>query len=1138
MDYRHDDDGPGNGGGDRGRSSASRAQRADICIQFMDKLQQLQEASHMCDLIFELRGQQFLAHRVVVAAWSPLIYSLCSHDSIECEKIRVHYDNLEVFGSFLAFLYAGQMNSVAEDNLIQVLHLATSLQVNGLRQTCEEALKRQLHIGNIISTFHVARKFRLPNLEEYALNFMQMNLPEAVKQADFLSLSPSRFNSFLSSGWVCVMKPEVKLFLIISWLGYDVKERQQYLILLLKYIDWSTVANDFLLEISQTENFFTTNESSLYLLLQTLFSSTIPLGPYTDLFPGLRERYGYLLEHIVQNSYVLPLEPEEYFPVTFYLVNQTPSTDTRSMNNTCTTGEARKCRDSAQQARNVEEDSNDGGDIGDLADVSGGDELNVTFDGNSAVENAVGDAENASRDKSVTNHSPSQIRGGKSKTPEAIASPGSTRRKGGRSHRLGRKSFPVTAPTTSSPQKEKGKRKGPIRLKYKECQKSEQQQIPAESQEAESTSGHDALTTHANPDTVTGTTPLRSKRKAAAKFSVPEKLMPRRKTKAALKQQDDKQEPTQPEKEGESTVTTPRRSIGDKNKCDECDYTAPSTKRLARHIQHVHSGNTTIYSCTLCKFECRWNRRYYSHMRQHFEGPPFVCDKEGCGYSADRVQLLLTHRRKHTDERPFKCNLCSAGFRSRNNLYAHRKCHSEDRNFECPVCQRCFKMKNTMEQHLVTHSDLRPYLCDTCGFSTKFQSHLIAHKRIHTGEVFHCSFPMCTYTSPKRSQLKAHMRSHLKIRHHICNICQKGFVERSHLVRHIKIHEEARPFRCEECDYNSTRIDKLREHINKHHGEEPSVKRKWLPRNRKSDKNDKATSTLRRSSPRKGKPVDGRPTSLRDGTWVSSMEASIATLVSAAEEVRLASQSPLVETDVRDGLAGSVPLPTGFRPAAIQESMGGSGMAEFGERQVEYVPHSYKHETVASASPAARDMGTGQVMLVNSARNGGLSTPSQENQRVAYEVLQPPQQQPQSHLRPILPQHTSATLLQQLAMSVSSSSSGQQRPLLQHSQQHSVQVGDSNPDPNVVPHTTDMATASQILLSAMQQHAHRDRCRQSRGDAGSQMAQQVLQHSSNLPPLAPAQIPQQQHHHHSHPQTHPDSQHQDYSGLNAFMALF
>ena len=66
------------------------------------------------------------------------------------------------------------MNISWSSTCLQILHLATSLQVNDLRRVCEEALKRQVHIANIISTYHVARKFRLPNLEEYALNYMQV----------------------------------------------------------------------------------------------------------------------------------------------------------------------------------------------------------------------------------------------------------------------------------------------------------------------------------------------------------------------------------------------------------------------------------------------------------------------------------------------------------------------------------------------------------------------------------------------------------------------------------------------------------------------------------------------------------------------------------------------------------------------------------------------------------------------------------------------------------------------------------------------------------------------------------------------------------------------------------------------------
>lgn len=265
-------------------------------------------------------------------------------------------------------------------------------------------------------------------------------------------------------------------------------------------------------------------------------------------------------------------------------------------------------------------------------------------------------------------------------------------------------------------------------------------------------------------------------------------------------------------------------------KCPHCTYIGHSATRLEQHLSRVH-GEDQTYKCKVCSFECKWNREFYKHMKDHFEGPPYKC--EDCDYTCDRIQFILSHRMRHTDERPFQCELCNFSSRTRGNLVVHMRIHTGEKPYRCQHCGRCFAMKNTLDQHMATHREDRPFLCDTCGFTTKYQSHLLSHKRIHSGNVFHCDQPNCDYFSPRRSQLAAHLRSHMSIRSHICSTCGRGFIEKSHLIRHERIHLSEKPFKCENCDYGSTRRDKLKEHVAKHHGVEGAPKTPYKPRKSK-----------------------------------------------------------------------------------------------------------------------------------------------------------------------------------------------------------------------------------------------------------------------------------------------------------------
>ncbi|KAH7975310.1 zinc finger protein 16 isoform X1 [Rhipicephalus sanguineus] len=265
-------------------------------------------------------------------------------------------------------------------------------------------------------------------------------------------------------------------------------------------------------------------------------------------------------------------------------------------------------------------------------------------------------------------------------------------------------------------------------------------------------------------------------------------------------------------------------------KCEHCSYVSYGAARLEQHVTKAH-GKGKTYACPMCTYTCKWNREYYTHMKHHFSSDgegPFQCDS--CAYKCERIQLLLLHRMRHTDERPYQCGACDYRCRQKTNLVAHMRCHTGERPFACDLCGRAFALKCTLEQHLQSHRNDRPYLCDVCGFTAKYQSHLLSHRRLHTGNVFRCQFAGCTYVSPKRSQLEAHMRTHTAVRSHVCAVCGRAFIERSHLVRHERIHLDDKPFKCLECDYTSSRRDKLKEHHEKHHGENATAKAPYRPR--------------------------------------------------------------------------------------------------------------------------------------------------------------------------------------------------------------------------------------------------------------------------------------------------------------------
>lgn len=644
-------------------------------FNILEKLKYLRDNKKFCDVTLEVRGVTFVAHKNVLASWSPTFASKLFADDPKVFKdyIVVYYDNCEVFSDLLDFMYNGYV-APRETNFLQLLHLAVSFQIETLKNYCEEFLRCNLHLGNFVSTYFLSRKFKLETLEEFIVGFLQLNLSDAVKQGEFLSLRAEKFNNLLSEGWMKKIKPEIKLFLIISWVGYDVQEREKYLVHLLGHINWSTVANDFLLEINRTENFFTSHESSLYLLLQTLHSAGIALGPYKDAFPALRQTHSAILKEVFLTS--LQVETEEFFPVRIEVRPRPVYRD--ALENTYISAVNYDLQDVAV---NTDVNSRHFEEANELTQETESHNLQQSTCNNTTEQSQVQELkydqfetlgefieaeiheikqreykERHTKEKEIVDETPKELENVNEQNAQMTLQ--KTQTSQNKKSRPKRKSagVVVVAQSYSFVQNDSEPVQKPTPVTRKTLRQTKR---PKQDDKIESEAEKNETENIPEPY------------KEDTDHEIDDQFDERNKAIASQIKTSGNSRSKGKRTKNSDTAKTPRVSL--MCKFEDCAYITKYQQRMDKHVKVAHEASFEL-KCNLCQFETKEVRKYNTHMKQHFPGPPFKCDYPRCTFSAEKIKTLLSHRLSHTDERPFACE-CGMRFRTNNTLITHKKVH-------------------------------------------------------------------------------------------------------------------------------------------------------------------------------------------------------------------------------------------------------------------------------------------------------------------------------------------------------------------------------------------------------------------------------------------------------------------------------
>ncbi|NXB28827.1 SPOPL protein, partial [Eulacestoma nigropectus] len=138
-----------------------------------EDLGNLWETTRFTDCSFYVGGQEFKAHKSVLAARSPVFNAMFEHEMEESKKNRVEINDVdpEVFKEMMRFIYTGKAPNLEKmaDNLLAA---ADKYALERLKVMCEEALCSNLSVENVADILILADLHSAEQLKAQAIDFI------------------------------------------------------------------------------------------------------------------------------------------------------------------------------------------------------------------------------------------------------------------------------------------------------------------------------------------------------------------------------------------------------------------------------------------------------------------------------------------------------------------------------------------------------------------------------------------------------------------------------------------------------------------------------------------------------------------------------------------------------------------------------------------------------------------------------------------------------------------------------------------------------------------------------------------------------------------------------------------------------
>ena len=197
--------------------------KQQFCMEMMKRLDIQRKKGQFCDVVLEVcNGEdqaRFNAHRVVLCAGSPFFYSALTSDMKESKEglIRLEDTSKVAIEKLLDYLYTGHVD-VTQYNAFDLFKIADFLVIPSLKEVSSRFIIQTLSSSNCLMLFYLALNYWCVELQEKARDFMFANFASVVEHEDFLNLTLSEVEKWISSDEISVRGEEDVFQAIVKWM--------------------------------------------------------------------------------------------------------------------------------------------------------------------------------------------------------------------------------------------------------------------------------------------------------------------------------------------------------------------------------------------------------------------------------------------------------------------------------------------------------------------------------------------------------------------------------------------------------------------------------------------------------------------------------------------------------------------------------------------------------------------------------------------------------------------------------------------------------------------------------------------------------------------------------------------------------